>query len=227
MAVLAALYGVKPIKDLLSELPGEQQLQAALLADMWQLPAVSTAAVRLLVDAAKGPGLGLSEAATKAFLGLSAIPNCLLPVFSLVVLAACFANGDSSPSGSDGNSAASGNQWYGSSVSRASLRRLLLTALGDLEAVWADPALVDALMGLPVPAMDLLLSCDELQVGKCWLISSVGCSRRTSQTAATGSDCDALQSLHDDLSSSSLTVTCLCLASRSEPRAGRSSTQPE
>jgi len=49
------------------------------------------------------------------------------------------------------------------------LRRLLLTALGDLEAVWADPALVDALIGLPVPAMELLLSCDELQVGKCWL----------------------------------------------------------
>jgi len=80
MAVLAALYGVKPIKDLLSELQGEQQLQAALLADMWQIPAVSTAAVQLLVDAAKGPGL--SEAATKAFLGLSAIPNCLLPVFA-------------------------------------------------------------------------------------------------------------------------------------------------
>jgi len=63
MAVLAALYGVSVEADERSQ---EQLLQAAVLADMWQIPDVATAAVGLLLDAAKGPGL--SEAATKAFI---------------------------------------------------------------------------------------------------------------------------------------------------------------
>lgn len=37
MAVLAALYAVKPLPELLAELSDVQQLQAALLADMWQV----------------------------------------------------------------------------------------------------------------------------------------------------------------------------------------------
>jgi len=80
IAVLAALYGVSVEADELSQ---EQLLQAAVLADMWQIPGVATAAVQLLVNAAMGPGL--SEAAAKAFLDLEAIPNCLLPLFSAVV----------------------------------------------------------------------------------------------------------------------------------------------
>jgi len=79
MAVLAALYGV----SVADELSQEQLLQAAVLADMWQVPDVATAAVELLVDAANRPGL--SEAATKAFLDLEVIPNCLLPLFSAIV----------------------------------------------------------------------------------------------------------------------------------------------
>jgi hypothetical protein len=38
MAVLQALYYVQPGSDLLLELTQEQQLQAVLLADMWQVP---------------------------------------------------------------------------------------------------------------------------------------------------------------------------------------------
>lgn len=79
MAVLAALYGVSEAH----ELSQEQLLQAAVLADMWQLPDVATAAVELLVDAAKGPGL--SEVASKAFLDLEVIPNCLLPLYSAII----------------------------------------------------------------------------------------------------------------------------------------------
>jgi hypothetical protein len=40
IAVLAALYKVKPVPELLSELPQEQQLHVALLADPYQLLAI-------------------------------------------------------------------------------------------------------------------------------------------------------------------------------------------
>ena len=37
---------------------------------------------------------------------------------------------------------------------------------GDLEAVWADAELQKQLLGLSLPAMELLLSCGSLQVGQ-------------------------------------------------------------
>jgi hypothetical protein len=121
VAVLAALYSVKPIPELLSELPQEQQLHAALLADMWQVPGVSTAAVKLLVDAASADQ-GLSEAAYKQFLQLHAPPTCLLPLFDVLVklLAA---------------------QQRTDPQSEATMKRVLLSVLGDLEEVLADPPL--------------------------------------------------------------------------------------
>lgn len=81
MHVLAALYGVSEIHVL----PQEQQLQAALLADMWQVPgaAATTLAVELLVASIKEGGL--SDAAATAFMELEAIPDFLLPVFSAAV----------------------------------------------------------------------------------------------------------------------------------------------
>ena len=41
---------------------------------------------------------------------------------------------------------------------------MLLSLLGDLEAVWADAGLRDKLLHLPLHAMKLLLSGDELKV---------------------------------------------------------------
>jgi hypothetical protein len=79
LAVLAALYGVSEIHLL----PQEQQLQAALLADMWQVPGAASTAVELLVAAVKEGGL--SEDAAEAFIELDAIPDFLLPVFSAAV----------------------------------------------------------------------------------------------------------------------------------------------
>jgi hypothetical protein len=38
------MYLVSPLPELLLELSSEQQLQAAVLADQWQVPNVSTAA---------------------------------------------------------------------------------------------------------------------------------------------------------------------------------------
>lgn len=44
-AILQALYAVKLVPELLSDLPQKQQLHASLLADMWQIQAVDTEAV--------------------------------------------------------------------------------------------------------------------------------------------------------------------------------------
>jgi hypothetical protein len=41
---------------------------------------------------------------------------------------------------------------------------VLLSLLGDLEAVWADAGLRERLLGLPLHSMELLLSRTELKV---------------------------------------------------------------
>jgi hypothetical protein len=143
VAVLAALYSVKPIPELLSKLPQEQQLHAALLADMWQIADVSTTAVKLLVDAATADQ-GLSEAAYEQYLQLAAPPAGLLPLFEVLV----------------GLLAQQTDQ-----RSAATLKRMLLSVLGDLEEVWADTALQETLLRLPLTAVVKLLGCDELKVG--------------------------------------------------------------
>jgi hypothetical protein len=132
-----------PVPELLSELPQEQQLHVALLADIWQIPGVSTAAVQLLIQTAKADA-GLTAAALDRFIQLEPKPNCLLPLFQSVV---------------EYEAQRTDQQ------SQATLKRLLLSVLGDLEAVWADSALRDALLALPLPAMTVLLSCTDLKVG--------------------------------------------------------------
>jgi hypothetical protein len=150
IAVLAALYSVKPIPELLSELPQEQQLHAALLADMWQIADVSTEAVKLLVDAATADQ-GLSQAAYEQYLQLAAPPTCLLPLFEVLV----------------GLLVQQQQQQQTQCLlqdSVVTLKRMLLSVLGDLEEVWALPALQETLLRLPVTAMVVLLGCDELKV---------------------------------------------------------------
>jgi hypothetical protein len=123
LAVLSSLYAVKPLPELLSELSQEQQLQAALLADKWQVPNVSSAAAQLLVAAANTPG-ALAEGVRHRVLAAAALPDCLQPLQQSV----------------------------------------LLSLLGDLEAVWADAGLRERLLGLPLHSMELLLSRTELKV---------------------------------------------------------------
>jgi hypothetical protein len=123
IAVLAAMYGAKPLSDLLSVLSQEQQLQVAMLADMWQLPAISTKAARALASTLKAQGK-LSETVTQQLLHLQAMPDCLQPL----------------------------------------AKHLLLQLLGNLEQCWADPILRDRLLQLPLSSMELLLSCNTLQV---------------------------------------------------------------
>jgi hypothetical protein len=121
VAVLAALYGVKAVPELLSELSQELQLQAAMLSDMWQLPAISTAAALAQTLSTQGK---LSVAAAKQLIGLVAVPDCLQPL----------------------------------------LKKVLLSVLGNLGEGWADPALKDRLLNLPLSSIELLLSCSELKV---------------------------------------------------------------
>jgi hypothetical protein len=85
LAVLSSLYAVKPLPQLLSELSQEQQLQAAVLADKWQVPNVSSAAAQLLVVAANTPG-ALAETVKHSMLAVAALPDCLQPLQQSVLL---------------------------------------------------------------------------------------------------------------------------------------------
>lgn len=92
-----------------------------MLADMWQVPHVSSVAAQLLADALTG---GLAGPVQQRMLQGPALPDCLQQL----------------------------------------RKSVLLSQLGDLEAVWADAGLRERLLGLSLPAMELLLSCDELKV---------------------------------------------------------------
>lgn len=116
LAVLQALFHVKLESGLLMELRQEQQLQAALLADMWQVAGAGAAAADVNGH--------LSAVVMQQLLLMQAVPACL----------------------------------------NSLLRKVLLSVFGDLEAVWADQALQQQLLGLPLHAMKLLLSCDKLKV---------------------------------------------------------------
>jgi hypothetical protein len=104
---------------------------------MWGCPAVSKAAVQLLVQAASSQDDDLFQvAAFEQFCHLPAYPACLAPLFTAVANMVSTVAADRQPS----------------------VKRLLLAQLGDLEAVWVDDELRDLLLGLPLPAMELLLS---------------------------------------------------------------------
>lgn len=134
--MLQVLYAVKSLPELLSERSQEQLLQVALLADMWQIPKVSTAAVDVLASTAS-----MTDTAVDMFLSLQAHPACILPLLKSLP-PTCF-------------------EAAGQHTVKA--KHILLSNFGDLEAVWADPALQEVLLGLRLPAMDLLLSFDELK----------------------------------------------------------------
>jgi hypothetical protein len=141
MAVLGSLYQIEPLPALLSELTQVQQLQAAVLADMWEVPDVSKEAVKLLLEAATYTGL--TEELAMSYAQMPAIPGCLLPLLQKVV-AACL-DSDRADVKSAGE-------------------RALLSVLGDFGAVWADEALQKVLLGLPLAIMELLLASDKLKV---------------------------------------------------------------
>lgn len=154
LAVLEALYGGRPVQDLLSSLSLQQQMYAAVLADMWQLESVSSAAMQTLQAAlahAKSPGL--LQSAMQAVFSLPSLPACLMPVIRNIIAHAC--SSKLMYQHADTNSGR---------MHRSSLQQLLLYMLGDLEAVWHSSTLTEMLLELPAAAMKLLLTSDDLMV---------------------------------------------------------------
>ena len=84
VAVLEGLYHIKPWPELLGGLIPQQQVQAAVLADMWGLKVASKAAVAALQSA-----IGCTDtvsAVLDELLSLRDMPSCLLPVFEQILL---------------------------------------------------------------------------------------------------------------------------------------------
>jgi hypothetical protein len=143
------MYGAP---DVLSSLQEQQLVQAVVIADMVHAAAAAEQAVGALKAAAESEQ-GLSAAALDALAGLPAWPTRLLQLVPLIVQhAPCC---QSSTADLAAITAAD-------PVNR--VQRLLLAVLGDVEAVWADQQLKQMLLGLPLPAMQLLLSSDQLRV---------------------------------------------------------------
>lgn len=151
-SVIAALYGVD---DCFDDLPHDQLVHALVIADMIDLPRVAQQIMAIL-QAASSSAAGLSEAAQASMADLSAWPACLYQL--LPSLLAQFIRQKQL------------TEFVGQvqdvvdADSNSLMQSIMLAAFGDLQAVWQNPELSDVLLGLPLPAMQLLLSSDELQV---------------------------------------------------------------
>jgi hypothetical protein len=125
---------------------GQTPLQ--LVGDIWQIPWVTTAAVQLLVQMAKADA-GLTAAAYVGSFSCAPSPTSCCR---------CFSRWWRVQQGAHCGRPAVSAQF------QPTIKRVLLSVLGDLEAVWADSALRDTLLALPLPAMAALLSCNDLKV---------------------------------------------------------------
>jgi hypothetical protein len=143
------MYGVS---HAISSLQEQQMVQAVVIADMVHVDAAAEQAMAALTAAAESEQ-GLSAAALESLAGLPAWPARLLQLLPVVVQHAPCCQGGLADLAAI-SAADTGNR----------VQRLLLAVLGDLEAVWADKQLRKLLLGLPLPAMQLLLSADQLRV---------------------------------------------------------------
>jgi hypothetical protein len=149
MALLAGLYLVQPWPTLLAGLTPQQQVQAAVLADLWQLPAATEAAVGVLQQ--ESDSNDRLSAVLDQLLSMPAVPDCLTPVFesSWQALLAKYQSLAAVPA-----------------AVLPVFEGVLLSKYGALEAVWASDAasLQASLLALPLYAMELLLASDKLKV---------------------------------------------------------------
>jgi hypothetical protein len=127
-------------------------VQVVRYADLLQVPRAAADAVWQLQAGLCHPD-ALSLAPMKELASLSAWPSCLLPVIRSLSYSAF----------SDPDFDAAGDSSSSSSIT-AGIRDVLVSALGDLEAVWRDLQLMEVLLSLPLSAMQLLLSSDRLRV---------------------------------------------------------------
>jgi hypothetical protein len=83
-AILAGLYQIWPWSRLIADLNPQQQVQAAVLADMWQLPVARGPAAKLLEVAADSADK--AAAVLESLISMAVLPDCLLPVFEKALL---------------------------------------------------------------------------------------------------------------------------------------------
>lgn len=163
MAVIAAMYGVSTATEQLSDV---QLLHMAVLADMLQVQFIADKAVNALNTAAADPARGLSDEAKQHMCSMQAWPACFAPALDRLTqqlplqdAASIWARAvaPKGPSSSLADVQAAPHSKH--------MQERLLQELGDLEAVWEDAAKQQLLLGLPLPAIQLLLSSSQLQVG--------------------------------------------------------------
>uniref|UniRef100_A0A383VPG8 BACK domain-containing protein n=1 Tax=Tetradesmus obliquus TaxID=3088 RepID=A0A383VPG8_TETOB len=110
-------------------------------------------AVQTLQAAAAASAQGVIAAALDALAALPEWPACLLQLLpSIVKHAACCRD---SSAGLEAVSAADAG---------GRVQKVLVVVPGDLQAVWSDAQRQALLLQLPLPAMQLLLSSDQLRV---------------------------------------------------------------
>lgn len=161
VAVLAALYGVSTPPE---QLQDTQLLQMVLLADMLQVDPIAGHAAKALAACAVTPGMGLCNAVEQQLLSLASWPACLVHKLSVLTqkmqlqdAAAVWAR-SAAPSSPSSLEAVLACQHSNHMLAR------LVQELGALDQQWAQEKQQAVLLGLPLPAMQLLLSSSEVQV---------------------------------------------------------------
>jgi hypothetical protein len=161
--VIAALYGVSTATEQLSDV---QILQMAALADMLQVPVVADKAVSALRAVAADPARGLSDAAKQHICSMPAWPACFIPALDSLTQQLPLQDAVSiwAKAATPSNPCSSLDVVLAAPHSQH-IQKRLLQELGNLEAAWALEAKRQLLLGLPLPAMQLLLSSSQLKVG--------------------------------------------------------------
>jgi hypothetical protein len=134
------LYGNE---ELFREVPQQDLVSAVVYGDQLAIPRAVQLGMQLLQEAAAAGQASLTQACCRALAALPSWPTCMLPLLPAVAAQV------------DPQCAAEQQQV---------IQGALVSALGDLEAVWVDKQLRELLMALPLPAVELLLSSDHLRV---------------------------------------------------------------
>uniref|UniRef100_A0A383WH17 BACK domain-containing protein n=1 Tax=Tetradesmus obliquus TaxID=3088 RepID=A0A383WH17_TETOB len=157
-AVIAAMYRVP---GAVSTLQQQQLVHAVVIADMVGVEVATEQAVKSLTTAAQSEQ-GLSAAALEALARLAAWPACLLQLLPTVLKSAPCCSIESSRV--EDITAAPSSSITAAPIINRSMQQLLLGVFGDLDAACADKQLKQLLLSLPLPALQLLLSSDQLRV---------------------------------------------------------------
>jgi hypothetical protein len=138
LAALAVLYHNE---DLFKQVSQQDLVSAVVHGDQLAIPRAVELGMQLLKQEAAGGGS--TAECCRALAALPTWPTCLLPLVPLM---------------------ASQCSGWTSARQQQAHQEVLVSALGDLEAVWEDKQLEGLLLALPLPAAELLLSSDHLRV---------------------------------------------------------------